>query len=117
MSFYTDSSEEENYNGIDSEKYFDISLFDKDSINGDKSILVSKDNSKIINDDINKDSYKENDILSNYSFNNIENSNGIDNIFQQNLSNSFPIFPNFPPYVNPMVTIIFKIYKIFKLII
>ena len=104
MSFYTDSSEEENYNGIDSEKYFDISLFDKDSINGDKSILVSKDNSKIINDDINKDSYKENDILSNYSFNNIENSNGIDNIFQQNLSNAFPIFPNFPPYVNPMVT-------------
>ena len=105
MSFsYSDSSEEENNNGKDSENYFDISLFDKDSINDDKSILVSKDNSKIINDDINKDSYKENDILSNYSFNNIESSNGIDNIFQQNLSNTFPMFPNFPPYANPKVT-------------
>ena len=102
MSFsYSDSSEEENNNGKDSENYFDISLFDKARIIGDKSILVSKDNSKIINDDINKDSYKENDILSNYSFNNIESSNGIDNIFQQNLSNTFPMFP---PYANPKVT-------------
>jgi hypothetical protein len=105
MSFsYSDNSGEENYNGEDSDLNFDFSLFDKDSINGEKSILISKEGSKTINNGgINKDSYKENDIFSNDSSTNFNNNKSIDNIFQQNLSNDFPMVPNFPPYLNPMV--------------
>ena len=104
MSSYTEIPCKEKYNGKDSDIDFDLSLLDKDIINGDNSILISKEDSKNINDDFHKDYSIDNDFLSNDSFINIENSNNIENVFPQNLPNSFPIFPNFGPYLNPVVT-------------
>ena len=103
MSFFTEIPDEENYNNKDSDIDNDISINDKDTINDDKSILIPKEVSKIINDDINKDYPKDNDFLSNDSFINIESSNSIENVFPQNLPNAIPMFPNFPPLLNPMV--------------
>lgn len=104
MSSYTEIPGEEKYNGKDSDIDFGLSLLDKDIINGDNSILISKEDSKNINDDFHKDYSIDNDFLSNDSFINIENSNNIENVFPQNLPNSFPMFPNFGPYLNTMVT-------------
>jgi len=104
MSFsHTDCSDEEDIKSKNFDIDYNFSLFDKDSINGNKSILISKEDSKIFNDDINKDSSKDNDIFSNDSFINIENSNFFDNIFQQNLPNVFPMLSNFSSYPNPML--------------
>ena len=104
MSFFTEIPDEENYNNNNSDIDNDISINDKDIINDDKSILIPKEVSKIINDDINKDYPKDNDFLSNDSFINIESSNSIENVFPQNLPNAIPMFPNFPPFLNSMVT-------------
>ena len=55
MFFFTEIPDEENYNNNNSDIDNDISINDKDTINDDKSILIPKEVSKIINDDINKD--------------------------------------------------------------
>jgi len=102
--FHIDYSDEENNNSKNSDIDYNYSLFDKDNINGkNKSILISKEDSEIINDDINKDCSKNNNIFLKDSFINIENSNCFDNDFQQNLPNALPMVPNFPPSPNPMV--------------
>jgi len=102
--FHIDYSDEENNNSKNSDIDYNYSLFDKDNINGkNKSILISKEDSEIINDDINKDCSKNNNIFLKDSFINIENSNCFDNDFQQNLPNVLPMVPNFPPSPNPMV--------------
>lgn len=102
MSFsHPDTSGEEIHSSKNSEIDFDFSLFGKESINEDKSVLMSEKDSKIIDY---KDCFKDKDILTNDSFTKFEKSNNFNYIFQQNLSNDFPLAPNFPPLLNPNVS-------------